>query len=85
MVVKEEVSVRDFVSENLNVFHMLAINGVKNINTASEYLMIYDEYNRYKWIEDKRERLKVVADKCQCHFNTVKNAIRLMETVLIFK
>ncbi|QQM25256.1 hypothetical protein [Elizabethkingia sp. M8] len=85
MVIKREVSVREFVSDNLKIFHVLAKNGIKNINTASEYLMIYDEYNRYQWIEDKNERLKVVADKCQCHFNTVNNAIKLMERVLVFK
>ncbi len=82
---KKEIQVKDLLSGNLEVFHKLAVVGVKNINTAIDYLLIYDTYQKYDWIEKPAERKRVVSDVMNCHLNTIEKALQLMQQVVILK
>ena len=81
----KEIQVKDLISENLEVFHKLAVVGVKNINTAIDHLLIFETYQKYHWIEKPAERKRVVADVCKCSVRNVGYALTLMNRVMIFK
>ncbi|CAA7195445.1 hypothetical protein [Chryseobacterium potabilaquae] len=85
MEIKTRYSVRDLVSDNLEIFFKLDVLGIKNINTAIDYLSIYETYQKYSWIRKKSDREKVVADQCKISVISVKRALSLMNQELIIE
>ncbi|RMZ58967.1 hypothetical protein D1632_15490 [Chryseobacterium nematophagum] len=73
------------VSDNLEIFFKLDLLGIKNINTAIDYLSIYETYQKYSWIKKKSDREKVVADQCKISVISVKRALLLMNQEIIIE
>ena len=85
MEVNNNCSVKDLISGNLEIFFKLDLIGIKNINTAIDYLSIYEVYQKYSWIKKKSDREKVVADQCKVSIISVKRALSLMNQEIIIE
>ncbi|QGZ15848.1 hypothetical protein [Elizabethkingia phage TCUEAP1] len=68
------------ISENLKLFHKLERAGVRTISSAVDYILIFETYQKYDWIQSKEERKATVASQCQVSISTVNTAIRVMTT-----
>jgi hypothetical protein len=77
--VKNNDCVKDIIANNLELFFRLDLIGVKNINTAIDYLSIYETYQNHSWIEKISDREKVVAERCKVNVKSVRRARFLME------
>lgn len=82
---KKSFSVEEVISTNLQIFHKLAVVGVKNINTAIDYFQILEVYKKYDWIDNFKERKEVTASQCKVTLRTVENALALMGQIIEFK
>ncbi|RMZ60065.1 hypothetical protein D1632_10780 [Chryseobacterium nematophagum] len=85
MEIKNKGTVKDLISENLEIFFKLDLLGIKNINTAIDYLSICETYQKYLWIKKKSDREKVVADHCKVSIISVKRALLLMNQEIIIE
>ena len=83
--IANENTTREVVKNNLELFHKLDLIGVKNINTAIDYLHITNVYDEYRWIDNERERKDVVASKLKVTKKTVQNALNLMRKTIKLK
>lgn len=77
--IKNNDCVKDIISNNLELFFKLDLIGVKNINTAIDYLSIYETFQNHSWIEKISEREKVTAERCKVNIKSVRRARYLME------
>lgn len=75
-------TVKDEVLSNRKLFYKLNKCGIKNIETALDYLSIYEQYENQKHIESSMERKKVVAIFCKVTVRTVEIAIQTMRRVV---
>lgn len=73
-----EITVKDIISNNLEIFFKLDLVGIKSISSAIDLMHIYKTYQEYSWINDKTERKKVVADVCKVSVSSVEKALCLM-------
>lgn len=83
--VKTKNSVKEIVENNLELFHKLDLVGVNKISTAVDYLLIYNIYEQYAWIEDERKRKEQVASQAKVTRETVQKALNLMEAAIELK
>lgn len=75
-------TVRDVVGTHRAMFYKLNKCGIKNIETALDYLSIYEQYENQKHIESSMERKKVVAVFCKVTVRTVEIALQTMKRVI---
>lgn len=75
-------TVREAININRGLFYKLNKCGIKNIETALDYLSIYEQYENQKHIESSMERKKVVAVFCKVTVRTVEIAIQTMKRVI---
>lgn len=80
-----EISVKDIISGNLEVFFKLDLVGIKSISSAIDLMHIQKAYEEYSWIETETERKKVVADACKVSVSTVEKSLCLMNKQLNLK
>lgn len=85
MEIEKKYCVKDIILSHLELFYKMALLGVKNLNTAIDYLSIYQEYQKYSWIEKISEREKVVALQCKVNISCVRRAKSLMEQSIELK
>lgn len=78
-------TVREVVSNNLELFYKFDLAGVKNISTAIDYLHIVNTYDQYKWIENECTRKQTVASALKVSKKTVQNALNTMAQVINLK
>jgi len=72
-------TVKDVVLSNRGMFYKLNKCGIKNIETALDYLSICEQYESHKHIESCQERKKVVAAFCKVTVRTVEIALQTMK------
>jgi len=77
--VKKATCVQEMISAHLDLFLKLDRLGLKTINSAIDYLSIWDEFQKYSWIESISERKQVVALKCKVSVSSVEKALYLMK------
>lgn len=75
-------TVKEVVSSNRGMFYKLNKCGIKNIETALDYLSIYEQYESHKHIESCQERKKVVATFCKVTVRTVEIALQTMKQAI---
>ena len=80
-----EITIRELVENNLQMFSKLDLSGVKSINTAIDYLSICEEYEKYNWIKSEVEKKEVVASKFKVTVRTVNIALSLMRKKIELK
>ena len=80
-----EITIRELVENNLQMFYKLDLSGVKSINTAIDYLSICEEYEKYNWIKSEVEKKEVVASKFKVTVRTVNIALSLMKKKIELK
>ena len=80
-----EITIRELVENNLQMFYKLDLSGVKSINTAIDYLSICEEYEKYNWIKSEVEKKEVVASKFKVTVRTVNIALSLMRKKIELK
>ena len=79
MEVKKVTCVQEMISAHLDLFLKLDRLGLKTINSAIDYLTIWEEFQKYGWIESISERKQVVALKCKVSVSSVEKALYLMK------
>lgn len=75
----DKLKVLDLIENNVTLLYKLDKGGIKCINTALDYLVIYTTYKAYKGIPDIMERKGVTAEHCKVSIRTVSSAINLLE------
>ncbi|MEJ5105502.1 hypothetical protein [Chryseobacterium sp. MYb328] len=75
-------TVKEVVLNNRSLFYKLNKCGVKNIETALDYLSIYEQYENQKHIDSNMERKKVVAVFCKVTVRTVEIALQTMKRAI---
>ena len=80
-----EITIRELVENNLQMFYKLDLSGVKSINTAIDYLSICEEYEKYNWIKSEVEKKEVVASKFKVTVRTVNIALSIMRKKIELK
>ncbi|BAP30139.1 uncharacterized protein CHSO_1102 [Chryseobacterium sp. StRB126] len=75
-------TVKEAVLNNRNLFYKLNKCGIKNIETALDYLSIYEQYENQKHIDSSMERKKVVATFCKVTVRTVEIALHTMKRAI---
>ena len=73
-----EVTVKEIISTNLEIFFKLDLIGIKSISSAIDLMHIYKTHQEYLWIEKETERKKVVASVCKVSVSSVEKALCLM-------
>lgn len=68
-------SVKELITANRETLYSLQRAGVKNINTALDYVAISETYEAYGWLKDKTERVEVTASRCRVSVRTVHTAL----------
>jgi hypothetical protein len=76
----EKVKVLDLIEDNAALLYKLNKGGIKNINTALDYLVIYATFKTYKGIPEIMERKAVTAEHCKVSIRTVSSAIEILES-----
>lgn len=61
----EKVKVLDLIENNVALLYKLNKGGIKNINTALDYLVIYATFKTYRRIPEIMERKAVTAEHCK--------------------
>ena len=79
MEVKKATCVQEMISAHLDLFLKLDRLGLKTINSAIDYLTIWEEYQKYEWIEDVSTRKQTVALKCKVSVRSVERSLYLMK------
>ncbi len=79
---QQMVTVKEAVQSNRSLFYKLNKCGIKNIETALDYLSIYEQYENQKHIDSLTERKKVVAIFCKVTIRTVEIALQTMKRVI---
>lgn len=75
-------TVKEAVQNNRNLFYKLNKCGIKNIETALDYLSIYEQYENQKHIDSSMERKKAVATFCKVTVRTVEIALQTMKRAI---
>lgn len=75
-----KIKVLDLIENNAAILYKLNKGGIKNINTALDYLVIYATYKTYKGIPDVMERKHVTAEHCKVSIRTVSSALVILES-----
>lgn len=73
------VKIGDLLREHREILYKLDKAGLKNINTALDYVLIEDTHKAYEWIKDKGERKEVTASRCRVSVRTVATALSLLD------
>lgn len=73
------VKIGDLLREHREILYKLDKAGLKNINTALDYVLIEDTYKAYEWIKDKGERKEVTASRCRVSVRTVATALNTLD------
>jgi hypothetical protein len=71
--------VHEFVKSEIIILQKLSLVGIKDVNTAMDYLSIYETYMKYITIKSQMERIEATSIKCKAHTNTVRTAIKKMQ------
>ena len=71
-------NVRNLIEKNLTVLYALKAKGIKNINTAVDYVVIVNTYELFNHIPDNALRKSEVADRCRVSVRTVELALQLL-------
>lgn len=72
-------NIGDLIREHRELLYKLDKAGIKNINTALDYVLIEDTYRAYAWIKDKGERKEVTASRCRVSVRTVATALTTLD------
>lgn len=72
-------NIGDLIREHRELLYKLDKAGIKNINTALDYISIQDTYKAYNWIKDKGERKEVTASRCRVSVRTVATALTTLD------
>lgn len=75
-----KIKVLDLIENNVSLLYKLNKGGIKNINTALDYLVIYATYKTYKSIPDIMERKAVTAEHCKVSLRTVSSALIILDS-----
>lgn len=75
----DKIKVLDLIENNVVLLYKLNKGGIKNINTALDYLVIYATFKTYKKIPDIMERKAVTAEHCKVSIRTVSSALVLLD------
>lgn len=76
----DKVKVLDLIENNVALLYKLNKGGIKNINTALDYLVIYATFKTYKKIPEIMERKAVTAEHCKVSIRTVSSAIEILDS-----
>ena len=72
-------NIGDLIREHRELLYKLDKAGIKNINTALDYISIQETYKAYNWIKDKGERKEVTASRCRVSVRTVATALSILD------
>lgn len=72
-------NIKILIENNLPMLYSLKAKGVKSINTALDYIVIYQTYELFHHIPDKKQRKEEVADRCKVTTRTVEQALHLLD------
>ena len=75
----DKSKVLDLIENNVTLLYKLNKGGIKNINTALDYMVIYHTFRTYKGIPDIMERKAVTAEHCKVSIRTVSSALILLD------
>ena len=78
MEIENKLSVKDVISNNLELLHKLDLIGVKSISSAIDLMHVYNTFKQYSWIDSKQEQKKVTASQCKVSVSYVEKSIALM-------
>ena len=73
------VKIGDLIREHRELLYKLDKAGIKNINTALDYVLIEETHKAYSWIKDKGERTEVTASRCRVSVRTVATALSILD------
>ncbi len=73
------IKIGDLIREHRDLLYKLDKAGIKNINTALDYVLIEDTHKAYDWIKDKGERKEVTASRCRVSVRTVATALNTLD------
>ena len=69
----------DMIEENVSLLYKLDKAGIKCINTALDYMVIFYTYKSHSAIKDITERKELTAERCKVSVRTVSNAISVLD------
>lgn len=75
----EKNKILDLIEDNVTLLYKLKKGGIKSIDTALDYLVIYATFKTYKGISDVMERKEETANHCKVSVRTVSNALVLLD------
>ena len=78
----DTIKIGDLIREHREILYKLDKAGIKNINTALDYVLIDDTYKAYEWIKDKGERKEVTASRCRVSVRTVSTALNTLDQTI---
>ena len=73
------IKIGDLLREHRELLYKLDKAGIKNINTALDYVSIEETHKAYNWIKDKGERKEVTASRCRVSVRTVATALTTLD------
>lgn len=76
----ERIKVLDLIENNAALLYRLNKAGIKNINTALDYMVIYSVFKTYRKIPEIMERKAVTAEHCKVSIRTVSSAIEILDS-----
>lgn len=70
--------IANLIEDHIDVLYKLDRAGIKNINTALDYLAIIKVYQMYSKLNDKKKQKKETAEQCHVSIRTVELALQLL-------
>lgn len=70
--------IANLIEDHIDVLYKLDRAGIKNINTALDYLAIIKVYQMYSKLIDKKKQKKETAEQCHVSIRTVELALQLL-------
>ena len=70
--------IANLIEVHIDVLYKLDRAGIKNINTALDYLAIIKVYQMYSKLNDKKKQKKETAEQCHVSIRTVELALQLL-------
>lgn len=72
----------NLIEENMPLLYKLDLKGIKNINTALDYIIIFRTFQSYHFIKNKSQQKFETAEKCKVSIRTVEQAVSLLDQPL---
>ena len=70
--------IANLIEDHIDVLYKLDRAGIKNINTALDYLAIIKVHQMYSKLNDKKKQKKETAEQCHVSIRTVELALQLL-------